>query len=114
MDKKDCSKCKGRCCKYVAVEIDKPETKSDFEDVRWYVSHKNINIFVDEDGDWYIEFMTPCEFLGEANKCMNYENRPEICREYDQDECTFHNDYSEELTFTNLEEIDEYIQGKFG
>lgn len=110
MSDKTCEKCNGKCCKYVAIEIDTPETKEDFENIRWYVAHKNIQVYVDEDDKWHIEFSTPCEFLGEDNICQIYDKRPEICREYNQDECLFHNEYEEKHTFRNLEEIDKYIK----
>ncbi|MCK5612259.1 YkgJ family cysteine cluster protein [Candidatus Pacearchaeota archaeon] len=113
MTKLTCNNCDGKCCKYVAIEIDTPETKEDFENIRWYVAHKNIIVYVDEDDVWHIEFQTTCEHLGEANKCQVYEKRPEICRQYDHDECHFHNDYEEKHTFGNIEEIDKYIKKKF-
>lgn len=110
---KTCEKCDGKCCKYVAIEIDTPESLEDFENIRWYVAHKNINVYVDEDYTWHVEFLTPCEFLGENNLCGIYEKRPTICREYNQDECLFYNDYEEKFTFRNLEEVDDYIEEVF-
>jgi Fe-S-cluster containining protein len=106
-----CEKCDAKCCKHIALEIDKPESKEDFEDIRWYVAHKNVNIFV-EDGDWYIEFLTPCEHLNKDNKCEVYETRPKICKDYSEEECVF-GDYKEELIFHSLEELDSYIKEKF-
>jgi len=108
-----CEKCNGKCCKYVAIEIDTPENLEDFENIRWYVAHKNIQVYVDEDDKWNIEFLTPCEFLGENNLCGIYEKRPEICKEYNQDECLFYNDYEEKFTFRNLDDIDNYIKNIF-
>lgn len=35
----------------------------------------------DEEGD-YVLNSSPCEFLGEDNKCLVYEHRPKACREY--------------------------------
>ena len=113
MDDKTCKNCDGMCCKYVALEIDTPETKEEFENIRWYVAHKNIGVYVDSDDKWHIEFKTPCEFLGKDNLCKIREKRPEICRGYSQDECLFHNDYSEKHTFNSIEEIDKYLEGKF-
>jgi|TARA_Y100000310_G_scaffold149697_1_gene149033 hypothetical protein len=110
---KTCKGCKGDCCRYIAMEIDTPKTKEDFEDLRWYVTHKNVNVYVEEDNMWNVEFITPCEFLDEDNQCTIYENRPEICKEYDHDECLFHNEYDEKHTFKTLKEIDEYIKKKF-
>jgi Fe-S-cluster containining protein len=113
MLKKTCKKCSGMCCKYVAVEIDTPEEIEDFEDIKWYVCHKNINVYVDEENIWHIEFLTPCEFLGKNSLCKIYEIRPHICREYNQDECPFHNEYKEKYTFKKLKDVEKYIEEIF-
>lgn len=107
--KKDCSKCDGKCCKYVVVEIDKPEDIDDFENIKWFVSHQNVNVFVDE-GEWFLEFLTPCKYLNEKNLCTNYEKRPQICRDYHVGECTFHNNYSQDHTFSSPKDVEDYIQ----
>ncbi len=112
-NKISCGKCDGKCCRYIAMEIDEPETKKDFEDIRWFVAHKNVNVYIDEEGEWHLEFLTPCEFLGEENKCKIYDKRPEICKEYKHNECTFHNDYSEKINFSSIDEFDNYMKGKF-
>lgn len=80
--------CQGcdHCCRYVAIEIDKPTTKKDFENIRWYLLHRSISIIIDWEGAWLIQFDTPCEWLADG-KCTHYELRPEICREYDPSEC---------------------------
>ena len=114
MEKKTCEDCDGMCCKYVAIEIDAPEKKQDFENIKWYVLHKNVNVFVSEDDEWHVEFITPCEFLGENGLCENYEKRPKICKDYDEEYCLFHNpDYSEKFTFKNLRDVEEYIKNVF-
>ncbi len=113
MVKKTCENCEGECCKYVAVEIDTPETLKDFEDIKWFVMHKNVNVFIDEDDVWHVEFLTPCEFLDKNGRCSIYEKRPQICRDYDQEECPFHNSYKEKHTFKSLEDIEKYIKKNF-
>ena len=113
MEKNTCENCKGNCCKYVAIEIDTPETKEDFEDIKWYVVHKNVQVYVDEENIWHIEFLTPCEHLGEKNKCKIYNKRPTICREYNHDECTFHNEYEEKHSFKTIEDVEEYVKENF-
>lgn len=110
---KDCEGCPADCCKYIAIEIDPPEDLEDFEDIKWYVSHKNVNVYVEEDGTWNVEFITPCEHLDSEWKCTIYEKRPKICREYDQDECTFHNNYEEKHTFKKIEDVEKYIEEIF-
>jgi Fe-S-cluster containining protein len=111
MEEKTCNDCNGMCCKHVAIEIDTPETKEDFENIRWFVAHKNVKVYIDEDDLWHVEFSTPCEFFGENNQCKIYDKRPAICREYSQEECLFHNPYAEKYTFNSLDEIDDYMRG---
>src|SRR5258706_66956 len=69
--------CEGcdHCCRYVSIEIDRPTTKRDFDNIRWYLLHKNISVMIDYEGDWLIQFDTPCEWLIEG-RCGHYELRP--------------------------------------
>jgi len=108
--KKDCSTCKGNCCRYVVIEIDKPKKLKDFEYIKWYVCHKNVNVFVEEDGLWNLEFITPCEYLDKNNRCKIYDKRPQICRDFTVKECPHHNFYEEKYTFTCLKELEDYIE----
>ena len=108
-----CEKCAGLCCRYIALPIEKPETKSDFEDVRWYLAHEGISVFV-EDDEWYINIASRCKYLDRENRCDIYEHRPKICRGYKDGNCDFHSgDYGYELQFTSIEEMDEYLAEKF-
>lgn len=106
---KDCNSCDGKCCKYVVLEIDSPEDKDDFENIKWYVAHKNINVFTDDEKEWFIEFITPCEHLNEKNLCGIYEKRPKICKEYSQEECPFHNKYKQKYTFNKIKDVENYF-----
>jgi uncharacterized protein len=109
-----CEECDGKCCKYVAMEIDTPEELEDFEAIKWYVCHKNVNVFVDEDYIWHLEFLTPCEHFGENNKCKIYSKRPKICQEHSHEECLFHNDdYKEKFVFNKIEDVEKYIKEVF-
>ncbi len=113
-NKELCKNCNSECCKYVAIEIDAPEELKDFEDIKWYVAHKNINVYVDEDNEWHVEFLTPCEHLNpETGLCDIYNTRPRICREFSQDECPFHNDYTEKFTFNKIQDVEDYIKKIF-
>ena len=107
-----CRKCAGLCCRYVALPLEKPTTKSDFDDIRWYLAHEAISVFV-EDDDWYINFASRCKFLDKDHRCDIYEHRPRICRSYKDENCDFHSgDYGYQLHFTCLEELDEYLAQK--
>ncbi|MCP4589549.1 MAG: YkgJ family cysteine cluster protein [bacterium] len=105
-----CEHCTAVCCHYVALPIDHPDTPRDFEDIRWYLMHENITVFV-EDGDWYIQFATRCRSLEADNRCSLYKTRPHICREYKAGDCDYEDgghDY--EHLFTRPEHIEAYTE----
>jgi len=112
--KNQCEKCTGLCCRYFALPIETPEDKGDYDDIRWYLCHEDITVFV-EDGDWYINIKNKCRYLSEENyKCMNYNNRPRICRQYRHNDCDFvEGEYDYELHFVNDKQMEEYIKIKF-
>ena len=104
-----CKKCAGLCCRYLALPIETPTEKDDYDDIRWYLAHEGISIFV-EDSDWYIQIANRCKHLTRDNLCEIYDERPKICRGYADDNCDFHSgDYGYELHFGSLEEFDEYL-----
>ena len=86
-----CTDCGATCCRYIAVEIDKPTCKRDYDQIRWYLLHENVYVFVDGEGAWYVEFGTGCSKLQKDNLCRIYEERPRICRSYGRGdaECEF-------------------------
>ena len=111
--KAPCNECGGRCCNYIAIEIDKPKTKNDYDSMRWYLSHKNVNIFIDHKKKWFVEFRTPCEFQKDDKKCGIYNKRPNICRSHgnSEGECEFYDSpYSE--YFSSLTELEKYLDNK--
>lgn len=109
-----CEHCTAACCKYIALPLDPPEDKRDYDDIRWYVMHDGILVFV-EDGDWYIQVQTPCKNLRDDNLCGIYETRPHICREYKADGCDYTGgDYGYELLFTHPEQVEAYARIQLG
>ena len=110
-----CDKCSGLCCRYFAFPIETPETEEDYDDVRWYLCHKDVTVFV-EDGDWYINIKNRCRHLdGKNYKCRIYNDRPKICRGYRHSDCDYiEGEYDYELHFTNDKQMQEYIKIKFG
>jgi Fe-S-cluster containining protein len=75
-----CHDCSAKCCKYFALQIDKPTTPKEHDNIRWYLLHEHIAVWV-QDGDWYLEVRTPCKHLLPDNRCGIYHTRPSICRE---------------------------------
>jgi Fe-S-cluster containining protein len=105
-----CDQCVALCCRYYAFSIDKPETRRDFEDLRWYVLHEDTLIFV-EDGEWYVQVNRKCRALLPDNRCGIYENRPAICRSYDTDGCDWHADaYDYDHVFSEPEQIERFAK----
>ena len=104
-----CALCTGLCCRYVALEIDKPETKKDFDDIRWYVAHRGVSVFVDR-GRWYIEFRSKCKYLTDDYKCAIYEKRPTICRRHSTENCEFGGGPDHDMLFKTPEQIEEYYE----
>ena len=43
-----CEHCAAACCRYLALPIDKPTTKRDYDDIRWYLMHEGVSVFVEE------------------------------------------------------------------
>lgn len=100
-----------KCCRYVTIHIDEPEDKEDWDSIRWYVLHENVIVFLDNEGDWLVEFATPCEKLNADGSCSIYKDRPQVCRDYDPDNCENHGEgESYTVIFRNLEDVDEYLK----
>ncbi len=105
-----CDQCVALCCRYFAFAIDKPETKREFDDIRWYMLHEDTIVFV-EDGEWYIQINRKCKALQPDNRCAVYDNRPAICRGYTTDACDWHGDeYEYDHLFTEPEQIERFAK----
>ena len=109
-----CGKCSGLCCRYFALPIETPEDKEDYDDIRWYLCHKDVTVFVEE-GDWYININNKCKHLCEKDyHCKIYNKRPKICRGYTTRDCDLtEGEYDYELHFTSDRQMEEYIKIKF-
>jgi len=108
-----CAQCGGRCCNYIAIEIDKPKSKHDYDMMRWYLAHKNVNVFIDHDKNWHVEFRTPCDYQEKNKKCSIYSKRPVICRDHGNSEgsCEYYDTPYAEY-FSSLEEFEKYLNDK--
>lgn len=109
-----CAHCVALCCRYIALPLDNPESASDYDDIRWYLMHENIHVFVD-DGQWFVAFATRCKNLEQDNRCRVYETRPRVCRGYDTDDCEYHGtEYRYEHLFTSAQQIEAFAEEKLG
>jgi len=111
-----CSRCTGSwCCTYFTQQIDTPRSREDFDILLWQVSHKNTEIYKDEDG-WFLLITMACEHLQADGRCGIYERRPKICREHSSDNCEVDglagaDDF--ELYFRNYDELRAYCRRRF-
>jgi len=114
VDKKTCDKCNGMCCRYIATSIDEPTTEDEYEYIRWFLLHEKVTVYIDDEDDWYLEFLTPCKMLGEDNKCQYYEERPNICREYSTENCELYGEGDAfKVKFRTLEEFEAYMKKNY-
>ena len=103
-----CDQCAGLCCRYFVLEIDKPEDRGDFDNVRWYLVHENTFVFI-EKRKWYLGVYARCKHLQADNRCGIYETRPQICRGYSTDNCDYHGgEYDWEVLFTSADQLQRY------
>ena len=108
-NKKLCHDCDD-CCRYIALEIDRPTNINDYQNIIWFLLHENVNIYIDWDNDWFLEFNTKC--LALKNKlCSVYEKRPSMCRQYKQEECTKYNtEKPEKYYFHDIGSLKRYLR----
>lgn len=104
-----CAYCTAKCCRYFALPIDAPETRQDFDHLRWYMIHGRVSLFV-EDETWYLMVHADCEHLQEDHRCGIYDDRPAICRAYTTDECEYDDDTCYDQFFETAEQIWEYAE----
>ena len=113
-DQKNKDLCKNcdACCRYIALEIDRPTTKDEEENIIWFLLHKNVTVYIGLDNKWYIEFQTPCKAL-KKGLCQEYQTRPKICREFTQDSCVKYNPGpTEKILFSSAEDFKKYLVQK--
>jgi len=113
--KRQCVMC-GKCCSYVAIQLDDPEDQDDIENIKWYLAHKNVRVYIDDELDWYVQFLTRCEYLNDDNQCIFYltgqeKERPAICQNHSSTECEMSGlEEDEEFSFENMDDFNEFLK----
>src|SRR3954463_12637980 len=87
-----------KCCRYVSVGIDSPDTVARASTILWLLYHKTISVYEDVDGNWFMVVPTDCENLRPDGLCGIYDHRPIICRDYEIDDCEGTSDVPPEKT----------------
>lgn len=105
-----CDQCSALCCRYFVLEIDTPETRRQYDDIRWYLVHQNVFVFI-EKKKWYLGVYSRCKHLEADNRCGIYHTRPKICREYSTDNCDYHGgEYDWTVLFSSAEQLEAYAE----
>ena len=105
---KVCTEC-GKCCTYVSVGINPPNSVGNATDMLWYLYHQDVSLYRDGDGEWSVVFETRCRHLQGDLLCAIYESRPEICRDFDNTTCEV-NDPEGGLAIETPEQFVEYLR----
>ncbi len=104
-----CEHCTAKCCRYFALPIDTPDSWKEYDYMRWYLLHQRASIFV-EDTTWYLIVHTPCRHLQEDNRCGIYHTRPQICREYSNQDCEYEDSWVYHKYFELPDQLEEFAE----
>lgn len=110
-----CSFCKGsKCCSYFTQQVDTPRSKADFHTLLWQIAHHDVEIYQDEDG-WFLLINNRCQFIETDGRCGIYQQRPAICREYENDWCEYDEPAEKHFKrhFTDYPSLLKYCQKRF-
>ena len=100
------------CCRYVTIAIPTPRSRSDFDNIRWYVLHQNVSVLMDFEGTWFVQFDTPCAWLKDG-RCSHYALRPEICRDYDPSDCERYAGPADKVLIRDEADLERYLEQRF-
>jgi Fe-S-cluster containining protein len=108
-----CTDCDSLCCRYLATEIDPPRSKRDYDDIRWYLLHRDVNVFLDAAGSWFLAFNRPCRELDAAGHCRRYATRPQLCREHGRQagSCEFYGPLHS-VRFSTIAEFEHWLDAQ--
>ena len=102
-----CHSCGATCCRYVAVALAPPRDGGDRDLIHWYLSHQQVCVYIDKDGDWWVQVGTDCRHIAAGGGCGIYESRPQLCRDYGTHACERADHDDENIAeFTTVEQFE--------
>lgn len=108
-----CVGCDGLCCRSFALPLDTPETRQDFDALRWLVLHKKVRFLV-QGTRWEIEIGLPCGELRPDGSCGIYGRRPEVCRDYEVATCERHRPPHYDAVIDNEHALEAWVVARYG
>lgn len=110
-----CNHCTGKCCRYFTVPLRTPRTRADFDELRWYLAHRQTLIFTETEEKtgkkkvtWNLVVWTDCQYLLPNYGCSIYDTRPQVCRDYSSETCEYDTPWVFEQSFETPEAIESY------
>ena len=104
-----CLKCPSICCRDLAIFVHRPRTKSDIDDMKWYLQYDTVSVAI-RHHRWYLVVAGKCIYLDDHNLCTIYDRRPERCRRHRPPDCERFGAWYDTL-ITTPEELDAYLAG---
>jgi Fe-S-cluster containining protein len=109
-----CHSCGAACCRYIAAALAPPRDVGDRDLIHWYLSHTAVCIYIDKDGDWWIQVATDCRHIVADGRCAIYETRPQLCRRYGTDTCERADHDDENIAeFATVQQFETFFEENF-
>ena len=109
-----CHSCGAACCRYVGLALAAPRDLEDRDLIRWYLLHRGVCVYVDKDGEWWVQVDTDCRNVDAAGRCTDYERRPQLCRDYGTHACERAEHGDENIAeFSTVEEFERFFELNF-
>ncbi len=103
--------CGARCCRYITVLLPAPKRQGDWDEISWWLAHDHVSVYV-EARRWRLEVRTACKYLTADSLCGAYDERPNVCREYDTADCEFPYQPLHTLQFDSREDFEAWREKK--
>ncbi len=98
--------CTAICCNDLAVQIYKPVTKAEKEDLRWHLFFEGVKVYI-QNRKWHL-LIHSRRYLSKENRCTIYDKRPERCRKHNYPNCELEGSFFD-VMIENPEQFDEYF-----
>jgi Fe-S-cluster containining protein len=109
-----CHGCGGACCGYISIYVEEPADLEEYGVLEWYLHHKKVCVYVDQEESWYVHVETECSKVDKKGRCTIYEARPTVCRDYQPDACERAETGAENIAeFYSVEELRMFFDHNF-
>jgi Fe-S-cluster containining protein len=109
-DLKQCDDCPALCCHDLSIEIKRPRTRHEIDDLKWRLNYDTVGIYL-RNRRWHMVVKGRCQFLDEANLCTIYDRRYDICRDHTPPYCEKYDDWYD-VMFTHPDELEAYLRAQ--